>query len=105
MNKKIKKIRFFFLDLPRDIKLIISLVVDSFLCISTVWFAFYLRLGEFVNIENFVILPSFLSIVFAIPVFYFSGLYRTIFKNTSISVTLSAINLAFSIPICLIPIE
>ena len=80
MNKKIKKIRFFFLDLPRDIKLIISLVVDSFLCISTVWFAFYLRLGEFVNIENFVILPSFLSIVFAIPVFYFSGLYRTIFR-------------------------
>ena len=80
MNKKIKKIRFFFLDLPRDIKLIISLVVDSFLCISTVWFAFYLRLGEFVNIENFVILPSFLSIVFAIPVFYFSGLYKTIFR-------------------------
>ena len=80
MNKKIKKIRLFFLDLPRDIKLIISLVVDSFLCVSTVWFAFYLRVGEFVRIENSVIIPSFLSIVFAIPVFYFSGLYRTIFR-------------------------
>ena len=80
MNKKIKKLRIFLLDLPRDIKLIISLAVDSILCILTVWFAFYLRLGTFANIENFVILPSFLSIFFAIPVFYFSGLYRTIFR-------------------------
>ena len=38
------------------------------------------RVGEFVRIENSVIIPSFLSIVFAIPVFYFSGLYRTIFR-------------------------
>ena len=80
MNKKINKIRLYLLDLPRDFKLIISLAVDSFLCFLTVWIAFYLRLGELSPLENSIIFPSFLSIIFAIPVFYFSGLYRTIFR-------------------------
>ena len=80
LNKKTKKIKLFLLDLPRDVKLIISLAVDSLLCILTVWFSFYLRLGQFATLEKFLIIPSFLSIVFAIPVFYFSGLYRTIFR-------------------------
>ena len=80
MNKNINKLRLFLLDLPRDIKLIISLAVDSSLCIFTVWIAFYLRLGEFPTLQNALIIPSFLSIIFAIPVFYFSGLYRTIFR-------------------------
>ena len=31
MNKKINKLRLFLLDLPKDIKLIISLAVDTFL--------------------------------------------------------------------------
>ena len=80
MNKKIKNFRLYLLDLPRDFKLIISLAVDSFLCFVTVWIAFYLRLGEIPLFENTIIFPSFLSIIFAIPVFYFSGLYRTIFR-------------------------
>ena len=80
MNIKINKFREHLLDLPRYKKLIISLAVDSFLCFFTVWISFYLRLGEIVQFGNSVIFPSFLSIVFAIPVFYFSGLYRTIFR-------------------------
>ena len=80
MNKKINIYREYLLDLPRDIKLIISLAVDSFLCFFTVWISFYLRLGKIVPLDNSVIFPSFLSVVFAIPVFYFSGLYRTIFR-------------------------
>ena len=80
MKSKINKIRLFLLDLPRDIKLIISLFVDSILCIFTIWISFYLRLGEFLPLQNSMIIPSFLSIIFALPVFYFSGLYRTIFR-------------------------
>ncbi len=80
MNKKINKLRLFLLDLPKDIKLIISLAVDTFLCTITVWLAFYLRYGQFNFSEKAIIFPSILSIVFAIPVFYFSGLYRTIFR-------------------------
>ena len=74
------KIKLYFLDLPRFSKLIIYLVVDSFLCFLTVWFSFYLRLGELSRLESSIILPSLLSIIFASPVFYFSGLYRTIFR-------------------------
>ena len=79
MDKNIYKLRLFLLDLPRDIKLIISLAVDSSLCIFTVWIAFFLRLGEFPTLKN-ALIPSILSIIFAIPAFYFSGLYRTIFR-------------------------
>ena len=80
MNIKINQLRIFLLDLPRDIKLIFSLLVDSLLCILTVWFSFYLRLGELITLQTSIIIPSLLSIIFAIPVFYFSGLYRTIFR-------------------------
>ena len=52
MDKNIYKLRLFLLDLPRDIKLIISLAVDSLLCIFTVLVAFYLRLGEFPTLKN-----------------------------------------------------
>ena len=74
MNKEINKFKLYFLDLPRSFKLIIYLAVDSFLCILTVWLAFYLRLGDLSQLENYIIFFSFLSIIFAIPVFYFSGL-------------------------------
>ena len=37
MNKRINKLRLFLLDLPRDIKLIISLAVDIFLCITVIF--------------------------------------------------------------------
>ena len=80
MNKKITKFRLYLLDLPRDFKLIISLAVDSCLCFLTLWIAFYLRLGELFPLDNSIIFTSVLSIIFAIPVFYFSGLYRTIFR-------------------------
>ena len=80
MNIKIDNFRVHLLDLPRYKKLIVSLIVDSFLCFFTVWISFYLRLGRFVPFGNSLIFPSLLSIFFAIPVFYLSGLYRTIFR-------------------------
>ena len=105
MDKNINKLRLFLLDLPRDIKLIISLAVDTSLCIFTVWIAFYLRLGEFLTLKNQLIIPSFLSIVFAIPVFYFSGLYRTIFRYSGwpamLTVSKSIIIYGFLFSTCL----
>ncbi len=79
MNKKFHKTKLFFLDLPRTEKLIISILVDIFLCVSTVWISFYLRIGYF-PFDNVLVLPMIASVVFAIPVFYFSGLYRIIFR-------------------------
>ena len=79
MNRKFHKTKLFFLDLPRTEKLILSILIDVFLCISTVWISFYLRIGYF-PFGKVLVLPSIASVIFAIPVFYFSGLYRTIFR-------------------------
>ena len=79
MDRKFHKTKLFFLDLPKNEKLIFSILIDVFLCITTVWISFYLRVGYF-PFNKLLILPSIASIVFAIPVFYFSGLYRTIFR-------------------------
>ena len=72
--------RTYLLDLPKVLKIIISILVDSFLCFFTTWISFYLRIGEFLPNQNILILPSLISVFIAIPVFYISGLYRTIFR-------------------------
>ena len=80
MNKsKFHKIKLFFLDLPKREKLILSILIDSLLCITSVWISFYLRLGVLPT-TKLLILPSLASILFAVPVFYLSGLYKTIFR-------------------------
>ena len=80
MKSNIYKLRLFLLDLPKISKIIISLLVDSFLCLLTTWLSFYLRLGELLPIRIEIFLPSIISIILALPVFYVSGLYRTIFR-------------------------
>ena len=79
MNIKFHKIKLYFLDLSKKEKLLFSILIDVFLCIVTVWISFYLRIGYF-PFSKVLFLPSISSILFAIPVFYFSGLYRTIFR-------------------------
>ena len=68
------------LALPRYAKRIIVLLVDISLCVLTVWFAFYLRLGEFISLSGNAFWAIGISIAFALPVFVLSGLYRTIFR-------------------------
>ena len=79
MKSKTYNFRLFLLDLPKSSKIIISLFVDLILCFLTTWLSFYLRLGELFPIKSLAI-PSLISVIFAIPVFYLSGLYRTIFR-------------------------
>jgi FlaA1/EpsC-like NDP-sugar epimerase len=74
------------LALPRLAKRSIVLVLDASLCLFCVWIAFYLRLGEFVNLtrgepwSSGVINATLVSICLAIPIFIFSGLYKAIFR-------------------------
>ena len=74
------------LALPRYAKQVIALSVDITLCILTVWLAFYLRLGEFVAFTQNtpfargLMSASGVSLLLAIPLFFVSGLYRTIFR-------------------------
>ena len=68
------------LALPRVAKRLVVLAVDASLCILTVWFAFYLRLGEVVTLSGSAFAAAIASIAIALPVFIISGLYRAIFR-------------------------
>ena len=68
------------LALPRVAKRVIVLVVDTSLCVLSVWLAFYLRLGEFVALSGHALWAAAVSIGLALPIFVVSGLYRAIFR-------------------------
>jgi len=68
------------LALPRAAKRFVALSVDLSFCILTVWLAFYLRLGEFVNLSVQGLWAVVVSVGIALPIFVISGLYRAIFR-------------------------
>jgi FlaA1/EpsC-like NDP-sugar epimerase len=72
------------LSLSRPIKRTIALAADAFLCVLTVWLAFYLRLDVFVPISGAILWPILGSVVIALPIFITSGLYRAIFRYSGL---------------------
>ncbi|MFM7545260.1 MAG: polysaccharide biosynthesis protein, partial [Synechococcales cyanobacterium] len=74
------------LALPRPVKRIIVFVIDLNLCTLTVWLAYYLRLGEFIDFTGSSDWNSGFqwsrngAIALALPIFILSGLYRAIFR-------------------------
>ncbi len=68
------------LALPRWAKRLVVFLVDTALCVLTVWLAYYLRLGEFVALSGNLLLATVISIGIALPIFIVSGLYRAIFR-------------------------
>ena len=70
----------FLLSLPRSAKIGVVLSVDTSLIILSVWLAYYLRLGELVTLSDTALVAVITSILFALPIFIISGLYRAIFR-------------------------
>jgi FlaA1/EpsC-like NDP-sugar epimerase len=70
----------FLLTLSRATKIFVALFVDVGLCVFTVWFAFYLRLGEFVTLSGEPVWAVVMAVALALPIFIQLGLYRTIFR-------------------------
>ncbi len=68
------------INLHRSAKLIIVILIDSSLCVLSLWLALYLRLGEFVNLDWKYVSALATSLILAIPIFILSGLYRAIFR-------------------------
>jgi len=68
------------LSLPRSVKRLVVIAVDSNLCIFALWIAYYLRLGEFIQLQGPSLWAAMTSVIIAIPVFIVSGLYRAIFR-------------------------
>lgn len=77
------------LNLPRFSKRIIVIIIDLGLCVLSTWFAFYLRLDEFTSIKGAGLTAVMVSVALALPVFWLLGLYRTIFRYSSLSIMFS----------------
>jgi FlaA1/EpsC-like NDP-sugar epimerase len=74
------------INLPRFAKRIIAIIIDIGLCILSTWLAFYLRLEQFIKINDSAIIIILISVILAIPIFWLSGLYKTIFRFTGPSI-------------------
>ena len=87
------------LNLPRYTKRTIAIIIDLGLCIFCTWLAFYLRLEEFIRINDITTVAVLISISLAIPIFWLMGLYKTIFRfaGSSILVTVFVATFAYSL--------
>ncbi|MEW5894016.1 MAG: nucleoside-diphosphate sugar epimerase/dehydratase [Pseudomonadota bacterium] len=81
------------LDLPRPVKRLLALAFDVALCVLTVWFAFYLRLGEWIAFWGHAQWrpqwAAAVSVVLALPISVSSGFYRAIFRYAGWQATLA----------------
>ena len=89
-NKKFSESIF---SLHRYSKRGIAITADMFLCVFTLWLAFYLRLEEVVLLKDIESTPILLIIFLAIPIFWVTGLYRALFRFAGLSI-LSIISLS-----------
>ncbi len=84
------------ISLPRYAKRIIAIIIDIGLCILCTWLAFYLRLEQFVRINNTSILAVLISISLAIPIFWLVGLYKTMIRFAGSSIIFTVAVAIFS---------
>jgi FlaA1/EpsC-like NDP-sugar epimerase len=89
MLVKIRVVTKSILNLPRFSKQIIAIIVDLSLCVLCTWFAFYLRLDQFISIRGVALTAVIVSVIFALPIFWLLGLYRTIFRYSGLSIMFS----------------
>ena len=77
------------LDLPRFAKQIIAMLCDLSLCFICVVAAYYLRLDQLVPLKGSLLTAVWISMLLALPVFWLTGLYRTIFRYSGLSIIFS----------------
>lgn len=68
------------LNLPRNIKILSMILIDSCLCCLSVWIAYYLRLGNFFTPVEWMLAPMFILTIISIVVFWYLGVYRDVFR-------------------------
>ena len=75
------------LSLPRFAKRIIAMVIDASLCVITLWIALHLRLDnyQFSILQDSLRWTFLVSVMIALPLFWLMGLYKTIFRYSSMS--------------------
>ena len=89
MLVKFQEIKKTVILLPRPLKHIITIIIDSSLCIFCTWFAYFLRLDAFIAIKGITLLAVVVSILLALPIFWFIALYHTLHRNSALSIMFS----------------
>lgn len=79
-NKKLEEISDYLINLPRNTKKSLVFVIDIFSCFLSVIIAFYLRKGFFLPLKESNFIAIFISLILALPIFSFSGMYGFIFR-------------------------
>lgn len=79
------------LRLHRWQKRLVALSLDVLLCAFSVWFAYYLRLGDWLPILGAPAMPILVSIALALPLFVSFGLYRAIFRYAELAAILTIV--------------
>lgn len=77
------------LHLKRWKKRLAALILDTTLCAFSVWFAYYLRIGDWPPLSPTFTMPVLVSIALALPLFVSFGLYRTIFRYAELAALLT----------------
>ena len=84
------------INLPRYAKRALAIILDLGLCILCTWLAFYIRLEQFIKINDVTILAVLISVILAIPIFWLIGLYKTMFRFVGSSIILTVFVAIFS---------
>lgn len=84
MRSKISNSINILLNLPRNIKTFIAISIDFSCCVFSVWFSFYLRLGNLISLSERGSFTLFLAIIISLPIFWTFGLYKNIFRYSGL---------------------
>ena len=72
------------LNLPRFIKRLIAFSLDLFCCVFSVWFSYYLRLGNLIPLSERGLDALTISIIISLPIFLIFGLYKNILRYSGL---------------------
>ena len=72
------------LNLSRPVKTLIAISIDFSCCIFSVWFSYYLRLGDLVPLSERGLNALAYSLIISLPIFLIFGLYKNIFRYSGL---------------------
>ena len=84
MRTNIIKIKNNLLSLSRPIKTFIAISIDFSCCVFSVWFSYYLRLGDLIPLSERGLDALAYSLIISFPIFIFFGLYKNIFRYSGL---------------------
>ncbi len=72
------------LNLSRPVKTLIAISIDLSCCILSVWFSYYLRLGDLVSLSERGLEALIYALIISFPIFLIFGLYKNIFRYSGL---------------------